>query len=43
MISATDPVSVLSSFKEINADERLFALVFGESILNDAVTLTLYR
>ena len=43
MISATDPVSVLCTFKEINADQRLFALIFGESILNDAVTLTLYR
>lgn len=43
MISATDPVSVLSTFKEIKADENLFAMIFGESILNDAVTLTLYR
>lgn len=43
LISATDPVSVLSIFKEINANTKLNSLIFGESILNDAITLTLYR
>ena len=42
LISATDPVSVLATFKEIKADSNLYSLIFGESIFNDAVTLVLY-
>ena len=42
LISATDPVSVLATFKEIKADQNLYSLIFGESIFNDAVTLVLY-
>jgi NhaP-type Na+/H+ or K+/H+ antiporter len=34
---------VLSVFQRLNADEDLYALVFGESVLNDAVAITLYR
>ena len=41
--ACTDPVSVLSFFKQINADKRLYALVFGESILNDAVSVIIYK
>lgn len=43
LISATDPVSVLAVFKEIGADENLFAIVFGESIFNDAVAIVMYQ
>mmetsp|Transcript_20725 Transcript_20725/g.62446 ORF Transcript_20725/g.62446 Transcript_20725/m.62446 type:complete len:788 (+) Transcript_20725:333-2696(+) len=43
IISATDPVTVLSVFQRLNADEDLYALVFGESVLNDAVAITLYK
>ena len=43
LISATDPVSVLSAFKEMNAHSKLYSLIFGESIFNDAISLTLYR
>jgi len=43
LISATDPVSVLAAFKDANAHSRLHSLIFGESILNDAISLTLYR
>jgi len=43
LISATDPVSVLAIFKEMNADENLFAIVFGESIFNDAIALVMYE
>ena len=43
LVSATDPVSVLSSFKEVHAHSKLYSLIFGESILNDAISLTLYR
>ncbi|KAF3320376.1 Sodium/hydrogen exchanger 6 [Carex littledalei] len=36
LISATDPVTVLSIFQELGCDVNLYALVFGESVLNDA-------
>lgn len=32
-------VSVLAVFQSLNADEDLYALVFGESVLNDAVAI----
>jgi NhaP-type Na+/H+ or K+/H+ antiporter len=43
LFSATDPVSVLSTFKEIKVDSKLYSLVFGESILNDAISLIFFR
>jgi sodium/hydrogen exchanger 8 len=42
LISATDPVSVLAVFKSMDADENLFAIVFGESIFNDAIALVMF-
>ncbi|GER33843.1 sodium/hydrogen exchanger [Striga asiatica] len=40
LISATDPVTVLSIFQELGTDVNLYALVFGESVLNDAVSFS---
>lgn len=41
IISATDPVTVLAIFNELHVDVDLYALVFGESVMNDAVALVL--
>ncbi|KAM3910767.1 sodium/hydrogen exchanger 6 [Leptodactylus fuscus] len=41
IISATDPVTVLAIFHELHVDVDLYALLFGESVLNDAVAIVL--
>lgn len=43
ILSATDPITVLAIFNDLNVDPNLNALVFGESVLNDAVAIVLYR
>lgn len=42
LISATDPVTVLAIFHDLHVDVDLYALVFGESVMNDAVAIVLY-
>ncbi|WFB35998.1 cation:proton antiporter [Kiritimatiellota bacterium B12222] len=42
LISATDPVAVISLFSEIGAPRRLVTLVDGESIFNDATAIVLF-
>mmetsp|Transcript_13451 Transcript_13451/g.18406 ORF Transcript_13451/g.18406 Transcript_13451/m.18406 type:complete len:571 (+) Transcript_13451:74-1786(+) len=43
LISATDPVTVLAIFQELGVQSDLYCLVFGESVLNDAVAIVLFR
>ncbi|RWS11475.1 Na(+)/H(+) exchanger protein 7-like protein [Dinothrombium tinctorium] len=43
LISAVDPVAVLAIFQEVNVNKALYFLVFGESLLNDAVVITVYN
>lgn len=45
MISAVDPVATLSIMgnAELNCDPLLYSIVFGESVLNDAVAIVLFR
>ncbi|XP_014477744.1 PREDICTED: sodium/hydrogen exchanger 7 isoform X3 [Dinoponera quadriceps] len=41
LISPTDPLTIISIFNDLHVDVNLYALVFGESVLNDAVALVL--
>ncbi len=41
ILSATDPVAVISIFKQLGVPERLTVLVEGESLFNDATSLVL--
>uniref|UniRef100_A0A3B4YMY0 Sodium/hydrogen exchanger 9-like n=1 Tax=Seriola lalandi dorsalis TaxID=1841481 RepID=A0A3B4YMY0_SERLL len=41
IMSATDPVSVLGLLSDLHVDPDLHTLLFGESVLNDAVAIVL--
>ena len=43
LISATDPVTVLAVFQKLGVKVDLYSMVFGESVLNDAVAIVLSR
>jgi NhaP-type Na+/H+ or K+/H+ antiporter len=43
VLSTTDPVSTLAVFTRLRVDPSLYYAVLGESVLNDAVAITLFR
>lgn len=43
LLSATDPVATLTVFSSLRVEPVLNALVYGESVLNDAVGIVLFR
>lgn len=43
ILSATDPVSVVATFKQLGAPQRLTILVEGESLFNDATAIVVAR
>jgi len=43
LIAATDPVAVVSLFKELGAPVRLTTMVEGESLLNDATAIVVFH
>jgi sodium/hydrogen exchanger-like protein 6/7 len=42
-LSATDPVTVLAIFNMYKVEPKLYTVIFGESILNDAVAIVLFE
>ena len=42
-LSATDPVTVISIFNTYKVDPKLFSIIFGESLLNDAVAIVMFE
>ncbi|CAH8652976.1 unnamed protein product [Dicrocoelium dendriticum] len=43
LIVAVDPVAVLAIFQDIGVELGLYYVMFGESLLNDAITIVLYN
>ncbi|MGH2544649.1 MAG: cation:proton antiporter, partial [Ardenticatenaceae bacterium] len=43
LISATDPVSVVATFKAVGAPRRLSTLVEGESLFNDGTAIVVFQ
>jgi NhaP-type Na+/H+ or K+/H+ antiporter len=43
ILSSTDPITTLAVFSNLSVHYQLYYLVFGESILNDAVSVTMYN
>jgi CPA1 family monovalent cation:H+ antiporter len=43
IVSPTDPVAVLSLFRQLHVDERLSAIIEEESLFNDGVAGSLYQ
>jgi sodium/hydrogen exchanger-like protein 6/7 len=41
-LSATDPVTILAIFNSYKVDPKLYTIIFGESILNDAIAIVIF-
>ena len=42
-LSATDPVTILAIFNTYKVEPKLYTIIFGESILNDAIAIVLFE
>jgi hypothetical protein len=42
-LAATDPVTILAIFNQYKVDPKLYSVIFGESLLNDAVSIVMYE
>lgn len=42
-LSATDPVTILSIFNAYKVDPKLYTIIFGESLLNDAICIVMFE
>lgn len=42
-LSATDPVTIMAIFNSYKVDPKLYTIIFGESILNDAVAIVIFE
>ncbi|KAJ2806725.1 monovalent cation:H+ antiporter, CPA1 (nhx1), partial [Coemansia guatemalensis] len=42
ILSATDPVTILAVFEQLRVDPKLFSIIFGETVFNDAVAIVLF-
>jgi sodium/hydrogen exchanger-like protein 6/7 len=42
-LSATDPVTILAIFNTYKVEPKLYTVIFGESILNDAIAIVLFE
>ncbi len=43
IVSATDPISVLSIFRKLGINKRLSTIIEGESLFNDGAAVTLFQ
>ncbi|EXX79279.1 Nhx1p [Rhizophagus irregularis DAOM 197198w] len=43
ILSATDSVAVLTIFQTLKVDPNLYSIFFGETIMNDAVSIVFYE
>lgn len=43
ILSSTDPITTLAIYSNLSIDYNLYYIVFGESILNDAISVTMYN
>ncbi|KAL6926027.1 monovalent cation:H+ antiporter, CPA1 (nhx1) [Hanseniaspora valbyensis] len=42
-LSATDPITILSIFNAYKVDPKLYTIIFGESLLNDAISIVMFE